>query len=136
MSDESTDNKQETTISYGEDKPRGVYGDPSLEEEELLGKCFVGGLSWQTTLDGLKYYFEKFGELKDAALMTDKRTGQPKGFGFVKFKDPAGIEDPVFFFTKSRSFILYNLFVHIFSILFPIRNCFCVIVAAETCLGQ
>ena len=61
------------------------------DDEELAGKLFIGGLSWQTTLEGLKFYFEKFGELKDAALMTDKRSGQPKGFGFVTFRDPAGI---------------------------------------------
>eukprot|EP00607_Mallomonas_marina_P006805 CAMPEP_0182426140 /NCGR_PEP_ID=MMETSP1167-20130531/12623_1 /TAXON_ID=2988 /ORGANISM="Mallomonas Sp, Strain CCMP3275" /LENGTH=413 /DNA_ID=CAMNT_0024607361 /DNA_START=118 /DNA_END=1359 /DNA_ORIENTATION=- len=56
------------------------------------GKVFVGGLSWQTTEEGLRYYFEKFGELTDAALMTDKRTGQPRGFGFVTFKDPAAAD--------------------------------------------
>ena len=54
------------------------------------GKVFVGGLSWQTTTEGLRYYFEKFGELVDVALMSDKRTGQPRGFGFIKFKDPSG----------------------------------------------
>ena len=60
------------------------------EGETSAGKIFVGGLSWQTTEDGLKYYFEKYGELTDVALMTDKRTGQPRGFGFATFKDPAG----------------------------------------------
>lgn len=60
------------------------------ESEAAAGKIFVGGLSWQTTEDGLKYYFEKYGELIDVALMTDKRTGQPRGFGFATFKDPAG----------------------------------------------
>ena len=59
------------------------------QSENAGGKVFVGGLSWQTTEEGLRYYFEKFGELCDAALMTDKRTGQPRGFGFVTFKDPA-----------------------------------------------
>jgi len=55
-----------------------------------IGKIFVGGLSWQTTADGLRFYFEKFGELSDVALMTDKRTGQPRGFGFITLKDPSG----------------------------------------------
>lgn len=87
MSDQLAESKGETKISYGdEDRSRGYGGGDDLE-----GKVFVGGLSWQTTLETLKYYFEKFGELSDAALMTDKRTGQPKGFGFVRFKDPAGI---------------------------------------------
>ena len=70
------------------------YGPVSSENsgrgEDLAGKIFIGGLSWQTTLEGLKTYFELFGELKDAALMTDKRTGTPKGFGFVTFKNPEG----------------------------------------------
>ena len=65
--------------------------DESMQGENLGGKVFVGGLSWQTTEEGLRYYFEKFGELTDVALMTDKRTGQPRGFGFITLKDPAGI---------------------------------------------
>ena len=69
-------------IGYGStptEPPRSVYGGKSqaAEEEELAGKLFVGGLSWQTTLDGLRFYFEKFGELQDAALMT--------GFFFFDF---------------------------------------------------
>ena len=62
----------------------------SQDNDDTVGKLFVGGLSWQTTEEGLRFYFEKFGELVDVALMTDKRTGQPRGFGFVSFKDPAG----------------------------------------------
>lgn len=59
-------------------------------DSDVAGKIFVGGLSWQTTIEGLRYYFEKFGDLTDVALMNDKRTGMPRGFGFVTFKDPAG----------------------------------------------
>ncbi|KAG5191623.1 hypothetical protein JKP88DRAFT_174372 [Tribonema minus] len=54
-----------------------------------IGKIFVGGIAWQTTDSALRYYFERFGELDDIALMKDKMTGQPRGFGFIKFKDPA-----------------------------------------------
>jgi RNA recognition motif-containing protein len=60
------------------------------ESENIEGKIFVGGLSWQTTEEGLRFYFEKFGELTDVAIMSDKRTGQPRGFGFICLKDPAG----------------------------------------------
>lgn len=63
---------------------------PPKTEDNFEGKIFVGGISWQTTEDGLKYYFEKFGELSDVALMRDKMSGNPRGFGFVTFKDPAG----------------------------------------------
>ena len=44
----------------------------------IEGKIFVGGLSWQTTEASLRIYFERFGELSDAAIMIDKRTGQPR----------------------------------------------------------
>ncbi len=47
-------------------------------EENTQGKVFIGGLSWQTTESTLRYYFEKFGELSDVALMVDKRTGKPR----------------------------------------------------------
>lgn len=66
-----------------------VHPDPN--DLDVAGKVFVGGLSWQTTTDGLRYYFEKFGELTDVALMSDKRSGQPRGFGFITFRDPAGM---------------------------------------------
>ena len=59
-------------------------------EEDVAGKIFIGGLSWQTTEENLRAYFERYGELSDVALMMDKRTGKPRGFGFVKMKDPAG----------------------------------------------
>jgi len=85
--EESSQSMAENQIS---EQPQGEPVQYENEEENTDGKLFVGGLSWQTTDDGLKYYFEKFGELVDVALMTDKRTGQPRGFGFISFKDPAG----------------------------------------------
>jgi heterogeneous nuclear ribonucleoprotein A1/A3 len=62
------------------------------EPEHSEGKVFIGGLSWETTSDSLRYYFEKFGELSDVALMANKRTGQPRGFGFVSYKDEAAVD--------------------------------------------
>ena len=46
--------------------------------EGVEGKVFIGGLSWQTTEATLRYHFEKYGELSDAAIMIDKRNGQPR----------------------------------------------------------
>jgi RNA recognition motif-containing protein len=50
----------------------GHYGRQANEEEDLAGKLFLGGLSWQTTKEGLKFYFERIGELKDANVFSDK----------------------------------------------------------------
>ena len=46
--------------------------------EDVQGKIFIGGLSWSTTEQTLRYYFEKYGELTDVALMVDKKTGKPR----------------------------------------------------------
>ena len=35
---------------------------------------FVGGLSWQTTPEGLKEYFSKFGEISEVMVMKDPTT--------------------------------------------------------------
>ncbi|KAH9624879.1 hypothetical protein KSS87_020279 [Heliosperma pusillum] len=51
-------------------------------------KLFVGGLAWETQRDTMKKYFEQFGEILEAVVITDKTTGRSKGYGFVTFKEP------------------------------------------------
>ncbi|XP_043723081.1 probable RNA-binding protein ARP1 isoform X1 [Telopea speciosissima] len=51
-------------------------------------KIFVGGLAWETHRETMRRYFEQFGEIQEAVVITDKNTGQSKGYGFVTFKDP------------------------------------------------
>jgi RNA recognition motif-containing protein len=46
--------------------------------EDVEGKIFVGKLSWETTEQALREYFEKFGELIDLALFYDRNTGNPR----------------------------------------------------------
>ncbi|KAL8597414.1 hypothetical protein ACOMHN_022323 [Nucella lapillus] len=56
------------------------------------GKMFVGGLSWQTSQESLKAYFEKFGEVKEAMVLKDPATRRSRGFGFVTYTDPSSVE--------------------------------------------
>ncbi|RYR24192.1 hypothetical protein Ahy_B02g057700 [Arachis hypogaea] len=51
-------------------------------------KIFVGGLAWETQKETLRRYFEQFGDIIEAVVITDKNTGRSKGYGFVTFKDP------------------------------------------------
>ena len=60
-------------------------------KQEEDGKMFVGGVSWATTAEKMQQYFSKFGEVIESSIMKDKSTGQSRGFGFVKFKDPASV---------------------------------------------
>eukprot|EP00270_Netrium_digitus_P018889 TRINITY_DN7286_c0_g1_i1.p1 TRINITY_DN7286_c0_g1~~TRINITY_DN7286_c0_g1_i1.p1 ORF type:complete len:305 (-),score=15.60 TRINITY_DN7286_c0_g1_i1:325-1239(-) len=51
-------------------------------------KVFVGGLAWETQRDTMRKYFEQFGEILEAVIITDRTTGRSKGYGFVTFKEP------------------------------------------------
>lgn len=53
----------------------------------MSNKLFVGGLSWNTTDDGLREAFAAFGEVTDAKVITDRDTGRSRGFGFVTFSN-------------------------------------------------
>ncbi|KAG5044701.1 hypothetical protein JHK86_014107 [Glycine max] len=51
-------------------------------------KVFVGGLAWETQSETMRRYFDQFGEILEAVVITDKNTGRSKGYGFVTFRDP------------------------------------------------
>ncbi len=47
-------------------------------------KLYVGNLAYGVTEDELKEAFAEFGEVSEVTLITDKFSGQSKGFGFVE----------------------------------------------------
>jgi RNA recognition motif-containing protein len=49
------------------------------------GKLFVGGISFNTTEDGLRDAFAAHGEVMDAKIIMDRETGRSRGFGFVTY---------------------------------------------------
>ena len=49
-----------------------------------MTKLFVGGLAYSKTSQDLQAMFEVFGAVQSAQVITDKFTGQSKGFGFVE----------------------------------------------------
>lgn len=51
-------------------------------------KIFVGGLSWQTNEESLRWHFEQYGPVVSVEVMRDRNTGEPRGFGFVVFGEP------------------------------------------------
>lgn len=50
-------------------------------------RLFVGGLSWDTTAAELRKLFGDVGEVVDAVIVTDRGTGESRGFGFVTMAD-------------------------------------------------
>ena len=45
---------------------------------------YVGNLAYTVTEDQLRAAFAQFGEVSSCSVITDKFTGQSKGFGFVE----------------------------------------------------
>jgi RNA recognition motif-containing protein len=51
---------------------------------------YVGNLSFQTTQDTLRAAFEQGGgKVVEVKIVTDRDTGQPRGFAFVEMSSPA-----------------------------------------------
>ena len=50
-------------------------------------KLYVGNLPYNISDDQLQAMFEKFGTPGSARVITDRTTGQSKGFGFVEFEN-------------------------------------------------
>jgi cold-inducible RNA-binding protein len=49
-------------------------------------KLFVGNLSYETTEEQLNTLFSEAGAVSSAKIITDRQTGQPRGFGFVEME--------------------------------------------------
>ncbi len=47
-------------------------------------KIYVGNLSYKTYEDALRGQFQAFGQVDSVKIITDRDSGQSKGFGFVE----------------------------------------------------
>jgi RNA recognition motif-containing protein len=49
-----------------------------------MSKIYVGNLPFTATEDAVRTLFAQHGTVESVALMTDRETGRPRGFGFVE----------------------------------------------------
>ncbi|KAF5479671.1 hypothetical protein F2P56_000472 [Juglans regia] len=70
-----------------EDKSQPHSGDGAS-----AGKIFIGGLARETTDAQFVKHFGRYGEIIDSVIMKDRKTGQPRGFGFVTYADPSVVD--------------------------------------------
>ena len=54
----------------------------------MASKLYVGGLAYSTTSEGLRTLFAQYGGVESAAVVSDRDTGQSRGFGFVEMSTP------------------------------------------------
>ncbi|CAG5085626.1 Oidioi.mRNA.OKI2018_I69.PAR.g10947.t2.cds [Oikopleura dioica] len=53
------------------------------QKDTTMTKIFVGGLPYHTTDDSLRQFFEVYGDIEEAVVITDRQTGKSRGYGFV-----------------------------------------------------
>jgi cold-inducible RNA-binding protein len=49
-----------------------------------MKNIFVGNLNFGATEDAVRSLFEAYGTVERVSIVTDRDTGQPRGFGFVE----------------------------------------------------
>ena len=57
-----------------------------------MPNIFVGNLSYQTTQEDLHAAFAAYGNVESVNVITDRDTGQPRGFAFVEMSDQQGAQ--------------------------------------------
>jgi len=58
-------------------------------------KLFVGGLAYSVDSSQLEGMFSKFGKIISCDVITDRYSGQSKGFGFVELEDDEKAEEAI-----------------------------------------
>lgn len=64
--------------------------DPNAEK---FRKLFIGGLSYETNEEGLRTYFEQWGEVVDCVVMKNPTTNRSRGFGFITYQSAEQLDD-------------------------------------------
>ncbi len=62
-------------------------------------KVYVGGLSYDTTEEGLSTLFSQAGTVKSVHIATDRETGRSRGFGFVEMSTQGEMDKAIQMFN-------------------------------------
>ena len=54
-----------------------------IENIKMGNRLYVGNLSFNTNNEAVRQAFSQFGEITDVHVVSDRETGQSRGFGFV-----------------------------------------------------
>jgi RNA recognition motif-containing protein len=61
----------------------------------MAQKLFIGGLAFSTSTERLRETFALAGQVESAAVVTDRDTGQSRGFGFVEMATVAEADQAI-----------------------------------------
>src|SRR3990170_1533629 len=61
----------------------------------MASKLYIGGLSYSTTSEGLREFFAQSGNVLSATVITDRFSGQSRGFGFVEMNSAEDAQNAI-----------------------------------------
>ena len=67
----------------------GTALQPAIALTHHTVKLYVGNISFTITEADLQHIFEQFGSVREIKVVTDRETGQPRGFAFVTMGNDA-----------------------------------------------
>ena len=68
---------------------------PSLKENVMGKKLYVGNLSYDVDSSALESMFAAHGTVESAQIISDRDTGRSKGFGFVEMSDDTAAQKAI-----------------------------------------
>jgi cold-inducible RNA-binding protein len=69
--------------------PNFTINQSKKKEAAVMKNVFVGNLSFGATENAVRSLFEAYGSVDRVNLITDRETGQARGFGFVEMSNNA-----------------------------------------------
>jgi RNA recognition motif-containing protein len=69
--------------------------DDIFTRKKPMTNLFVGNLSFKTTQDELLAAFSQYGNVERVNIVTDRETGQPRGFAFVEMTEKRDAETAI-----------------------------------------
>jgi RNA recognition motif-containing protein len=72
------------------------------EIRKMEAKLYVGNLSYATSEDDLRTLFAQAGTVVSAAVITDRDTGNSKGFGFVEMTSQVDAQKAISMFNAYK----------------------------------
>jgi RNA recognition motif-containing protein len=65
------------------------------KESGQMTKIYVGNLSFSTSEEDLNSAFSQYGAVESVSIITDRMTGQPRGFAFVEMTNRAEADSAI-----------------------------------------
>lgn len=99
--EEETEEDMARRISEFEDELTALNKESSNIDQKMTAlsgsmdehSVYIGQVDYSATIEEIRAHFSACGTINRITIMTDKHTGQPKGFAYVEFVEKEGVDN-------------------------------------------